>query len=110
MHTQQEARAVVDGFFIILDARAVCRSDLAQTCPAASHDFGNAKGIPDLDLFSAGTDYFAALTQCVQYQKDRSRIVIHHDGGLAAKQLPEYPADVYITPSPLTLFNIEFEV
>src|SRR5207237_6758149 len=97
MHTQQEAREVVDRFFIILDARAVCRADLAQTRPAASHDFGNPKGIPDLDLLSTGSDYFAALTQCVQYQKDCSRIVIHHDGGFGAEQLTEYLVDVYIT-------------
>ena len=43
MHTQQEARAVVDRFFVILDACAIGRADLAQACAAPRHDVGNTE-------------------------------------------------------------------
>src|SRR5205085_3509328 len=101
---------LIDGLFVVPDARPVRGADLPQTRSAASHDFGNTKGVPDLDLLSPGHDDFAALTQGIQHQKHRRRIVIYNDGGLAAEQLAECPVNMRITPSTFTLFDIEFEV
>src|SRR5881397_2744678 len=90
---------LIDCSLVIFDPGAVCRTHFAQTGAATRHDFGNSKGIPDLDLFSPGNDNFSAFTQGVQHKKDCSGIVVHHDRRFALEQLDERSADVDITLS-----------
>src|SRR5215510_13649782 len=110
VYTEQEAGMLIDCSLVIFDPGAVCRTHFAQMGAATRHDFGNSKGIPDLDLFSPGNDNFSAFTQCVQHKKDCSGIVVHHDRRFAPEQLDECSADVDITLSALALFQIEFKI
>ena len=81
MHAQQESRAVVDGRFVVGDARAVGGADFAQRGVRLRHHVGDAERAADFDQFSAGDDDFAALGQRVQREQNGGGVVVDDDGG-----------------------------
>ena len=79
MHAQQQARALGDGFAIIVDAGAVGGAHFAQHRARARHDIGDAEAVADLDQLAARDDHFAAGGQFVQRQKNRGGVVVDGD-------------------------------
>ena len=95
MHAQQQARAVVDGVAVIVDAGAIGGADFAQDGAGARHDVGNAEAVADLDQFAARDDRFAAGGEFVEGEEDGGGVVV--DGDARAR-----PAGVRAAPAMCT--------
>ena len=92
MHAEQQARALVDGRAVILDAGAVGGSDFANGGAGAGHDLGDAEAVADFDQLAARDDRFSAGGQLVEGQKDGGRVVVDGDPRRAEQPLQKLRA------------------
>ena len=83
MHAHQQARAVVDGVAVIVDAGAIGGADFAQDGAGAGHDVGDAEAVADFDQFAARDDGLAAGRKFVEGEEDGGGVVVDRDAGRA---------------------------
>ena len=73
-------RFFADGELVIGDARSVGGADFAENGAALGHDVGNAESVADFDQLATRDDYFGALGESVENEKNGSGIVVDDDG------------------------------
>ncbi len=78
MDPENHARALVDGFAVIVEVGAIRGAHFAQHGAGALHDFGDAEPVADLDQFTARDHRFPARRQLVENQEQRGRAVVHY--------------------------------
>src|SRR5208283_921530 len=110
MHAEEQARFIVDGVFIVGQARAVRRAHLAQDRAALLHDFRDAKAIADFDQFAARDDDFAASRQGRERQQHGRRAIVHHNGRFRAGQALDQARRVYVAFSACPGLQIVFQI
>ncbi len=101
VHAHQQARAWVDGRFVIRGVGAVGGAHLMQLHTGAGHDVGDAKGTADFDQLAARDNAFLAGAQAVQRQQYRGGVIVDHGDGLGAGQLADEPFDQVIAVAAL---------
>ena len=80
VHPQNESRVLVDALLVIGNPRTVRCAHLAQNRSRLRHHVRNAKRSTNLHQFAARDHHLRTLSQRVQRQQNRRRIVIHDDG------------------------------
>jgi hypothetical protein len=107
---QDNGRLRPDRRLVVGGAGTVRRSDLAQARSRAAEHLGDPEPVPDLDQLAARDEHLAAVGQSGEREQHRSRVVVHDERGLGARQPPEQARDVVLPRPPRAGREVVLEV
>ena len=107
---EEEARALVEGAFVIADARAIRGAHFAQDGAAFGHDVWNAEAVADFDQLAAGDDDFGIFRERIQDEENGGGVVVDDDRGLRANELRQQAGGVNVALAALASFDVVFEI
>ena len=107
---EEEARAFVEGAFVIADARAIRGAHFAQDGAAFGHDVGDAEAVADFDQLAAGDDDLGIFREGVQDEENGGGVVVDDNRGFRADELRQQAGGVNVALAALASFDIVFEI
>ncbi len=107
---EEEARAFVEGAFVIADARAIRGAYFAQDGAAFGHDVWNAEAVANFDELAARDDDLGIFREGIQDEEDGGGVVVDDNRSLCANELREQAGGVNVALAALASFDIVFEV
>jgi hypothetical protein len=108
--SQDERGPVAESALVVLNPRAVGRSDFHEARARAGEHVGDPEPVADLDELAARDEHIPALGQSGDCQEDRRGVVVDDERGLRTGQLAEQRSDVVLARPARAFVQVVFEV
>ncbi len=110
MDAEEQARAFVEGAFVIADARAIRGAHFAEDGAAFGHDVGDAEAVADFDQLAAGDDHLGIFRESIQDEENGGGVVVDDNRGFRADELRQQAGGVNVALAALAAFDVVFEI
>ena len=97
MAFQEDGGVRIDGLFVVLHARLVCRAHFFENRATLLDDVGQAERAADLDQFTSRCDDLSALRSSHQAEQDGSCTIVHNESSFRAGQLADETLNMRVT-------------
>ncbi|MND88945.1 hypothetical protein D3C80_809850 [compost metagenome] len=101
VHHQHQRGLIGDGIEVVPGRGDVGGAHLHQFGAGQRQNVRDAKAAAYLDLLAPGDDHLAPLGYLLQQQKQRGRVVVHHQGVFGLGQAGEQGGDQPLAPAAL---------